>query len=369
VRRPQEGRWAWRLGSVAGIDLYLHVTFVALLVWIAVSHLGQRHGLPGVAGALALNLAVFGVVVLHELGHALVARRFGINTRDITLWPIGGIARLERMPEKPRQELLVAAAGPAVNFALAGLLAGLMFLVGQPLAPGQVQLVGGSFLSTLLWINVSLGLFNLLPAFPMDGGRILRAALALRLDRERATAVAARIGKGMAVLLGVLGLLAGHTILVIIAIFVWMGAHGESAAAAAKAALSGVPVSRTMITEFRTLQPQDSISTAAGLLVAGFQSQFPVLRDGRPVGVLTQADIVRAIADQRPDAPVDAFMTGNFSLAAPDEAVDVVLDRFQTPDLLVMVVDDDRLVGLLTAENIGEVVALGRAGRRRSPAG
>ena len=125
VGRPLESRWAWRVGSIAGVDLYLHFTFVALVVWIAVSHLSQRHGLTGVAGALVLNLAVFGIVVVHELGHALVARHFGINTRDITLWPIGGIARLERMPDKPRQELLVAAAGPAVNFALAGLLAAL----------------------------------------------------------------------------------------------------------------------------------------------------------------------------------------------------------------------------------------------------
>lgn len=364
MQRPRSSPWAWRVGSIAGIHLNLHITFLALLVWIAISHLGLGHGMTGVARALFLNLAIFGTVVLHELGHALVARRFGITTRDITLWPIGGIARLERMPENPRQELLVAAAGPAVNIVLAAGLLALLLLLGQSVGRPQVQVVGGSMLTTLLWVNVSLALFNLLPAFPMDGGRLLRAALALRLDRERATAVAARVGQAMAVLLGLVGFAGGHIILVFIALFVWLGAKGESAIETAKAALSGLAVSGAMITDFRSLEPQDPVRRAADLLVSSFQAQFPVLRDGRPVGVIRQLDIVRAMTGGRPDAPVEAFMSREFAVASPDEAIDVVLERLQTSDVPVLVVEEDHLVGLLTAENLGEVLALGGAKRR-----
>lgn len=367
LERPRSSPWAWRVGRIAGIDLNLHITFVALLFWIAISHLGQGHGMTGVAVAVSLNLAVFASVVLHELGHALVARRFGIRTRDITLWPIGGIARLERMPDNPRQELLVAGAGPAVSLVLAAAFLALSLLLGQSLERPPVQVADRPILVTLVWINASLALFNLLPAFPMDGGRLLRAALALRLDRERATALAARVGQGLAVALGLLGFLAGHVVLVFIALFVWMGAKGESAAAAAKAALSGLAVSGAMITDFRSLEPQDPVRRAADLLVRSFQSQFPVLRDGHPIGILRQADVVRAMASERPDAPVAAFMSQDFSVAAPDEALDVVLERLQSADVPVLVVAGDRVVGLLTAENVAEVVALGKA-RDRGPA-
>jgi Zn-dependent protease len=360
-QQARASRWALRIGSVFGIDVFVHVTFVALLAWIAAGHMGQGHGPGAVAEALLFNVSVFGIVVLHELGHALVARRFGIATRDITLWPIGGIARLERMPERPREELLVAVAGPAVNLTLAAVLSLVLLVVGLPLAPGNILTAGGPFLTRLMWINVSLALFNLVPAFPMDGGRILRAALAFRLERERATALAARIGQGIAVLMGVAGLLGGHTILLFIAVFVWFGAQSESVAVNVQAVLSRVPVSRVMITDFRSIAPEDPVRHAAELVVGGFQVDFPVVREGRPVGVLTLAGLIEAVTAGSPDASVEASMTRTFPTVRSSEMAEVALGRLESARVPVLVVDDDRLVGLVTAENIGEVMALRRA--------
>jgi Zn-dependent protease len=210
--------WSWRIGRIAGIDVYVHFTFLLLLAWVGVEYYLAHGSLAEALYGVAFILALFGIVVLHELGHALAARGYGIRTRDITLLPIGGVARLERMPEEPRQELVVALAGPAVNVVMAvGIYIGMA--LGQGLAPlGDVLSVEGNFVSQLFWVNVSLALFNLLPAFPMDGGRVLRALLAFRLDYVRATQVAARVGQGMALLFGFVGLFF-NPFLVFIALF------------------------------------------------------------------------------------------------------------------------------------------------------
>ena len=227
-------RWSWKLGRVAGIDVFVHATFLILLVWTARAAYLPSGRSAAAASGVAFILTVFGVVVLHELGHALAARRFGIGTRDITLLPIGGVSRLERMPEDPRQEIRVALAGPAVNVVLAaGLYAGLVVLRTGPF--DRVSMMEGGFLARLFWVNVSLALFNLLPAFPMDGGRVFRALLALRMDRVKATEVAARTGQALALLLGFAGLFF-NPFLVFIALFVWMGAAQEAAATQLQAA-------------------------------------------------------------------------------------------------------------------------------------
>ncbi len=231
-------KWSWRLGRIAGIDLRVHATFFLLVAWVALSNYFSSGQLAAAVDGVVFISSVFGIVVLHELGHALTARRFGIGTRDITLLPIGGVARLERMPDDPRQELLVALAGPAVNVALAILLFGLVQLGGGSVSVDANGLTSGSFLAQLMWVNVSLAVFNLLPAFPMDGGRVLRAALAMRTSPLRATRIAARVGRAMAWGLGTLGLFF-NPILLFIALFIWMGASGEQAVAEQRAAQGG----------------------------------------------------------------------------------------------------------------------------------
>ena len=262
-------KWSWRLGRFAGIDVYVHATFLMLLAWMAVSYYLPRQSMTDVVNGLAFILALFAIVILHEFGHALTARRFGIRTRDVTLLPIGGVARLERMPEDPRQELLVALAGPGVNVVLAGILLLVLVPTATLEAVNEIRLVGGHFLSKLLWINVSLAAFNLIPAFPMDGGRVLRALLAMRMDYVRATQVAASVGQALAIVFGFIGLLY-NPFLVFIALFVWMGAASEASMVQMKSALGGIPVSKAMIADFRSLRPTDSLEQAIEHVLAGF---------------------------------------------------------------------------------------------------
>ena len=212
-------RWSLRLGSLLGIPVYLHYGFLLLLGFIALSQ-AMTGGVAAAIDGVVFVVAIFGCVVLHEFGHALTARRFGIRTRDVTLLPIGGVARLERMPEDPRQELCVALAGPAVNVVIAGAL-GVWLVV-------TAGSVGGSLFSRLMAVNLGLVVFNMLPAFPMDGGRVLRALLAQRTDYVRATDIAAGIGKAMAFLFGIAGLF-WNPMLLLIALFVWSGAGQEAA--------------------------------------------------------------------------------------------------------------------------------------------
>ena len=321
------------------------------------------------AVAVVLSIAaVFGIVVLHELGHALTARRFGIGTRDITLLPIGGVARLERMPEDPRQELLVALAGPAVNVVLALLLYALLVLSG-----GTNQDVtslfgaGSSPLSQLVGVNIWLAAFNLIPAFPMDGGRVLRAVLAMRRGYVRATEIAATVGKAFALLFGILGLFyVNNPFLVFIALFVWLGAAAEASAVQARSALEGVPLQRVMITDVRTLSPQEPLTRAVEHVLAGFQQDFPVVERGELVGVLTRADLLKALAARGPSAPVAEVMQRDFQTAQPSDELEGVLARLRECGCHTLpVVRGRQLLGVLTMDNIGEFLLVQSALRGR----
>lgn len=213
----------WKLGTLAGIGVYVHWTFWLLPLFILFSAGGLQAGLS----TLGLVFAIFGCVVLHELGHAMAARYFGIGTRDITLYPIGGVARLNFMPRKPSQELVIALAGPLVNVVLALVILAALVLIEGAGAIFDVPIWGGSFLPNLMVANIAMVVFNLLPAFPMDGGRVLRAVLAAGLPYEHATRIAARVGQGFAVLLGLAGLVWTPSLL-LVAIFVFLAARAEA---------------------------------------------------------------------------------------------------------------------------------------------
>ena len=357
-------KWSWKIARVAGIGIYMHATFLILLAWVGISYYLPTRSIAAALGGLAFVLVLFGVVVLHELGHALTARRFGVRTRDITLLPIGGVARLERMPEAPRQELLVALAGPAVNVVLAGLL----FLALLPSAGAQLvqpeALLEADFLVRLMWINVSLAVFNLLPAFPMDGGRVLRALLAMRMEYVRATQIAAHIGQAMALLLGFIGLLY-QPFLLFIALFVWMGAAQEASLVQMKSALGGIPISHAMITEFETLAPDSPLSEAVGRILEGFQQDFPVVEQGRVVGLLTRRVLLGALTNQGQDATVGEVMEREFEVAHPSEMMELAFARLQRCACHSLpVIQDGQVIGLIDADNIGEFLMIQSALRR-----
>ncbi|HVU00467.1 MAG TPA: site-2 protease family protein [Polyangiaceae bacterium] len=354
-------RWSWKLGEVSGIGIYMHASFLLLLVWVAASHWALGHSLSAAAGGLLLIVSVFATVVLHELGHALTARRFGIRTRDITLLPIGGVARLERMPDEPIHELLVALAGPAVNIGIALVLFGVIRVLQVPTGLEGLRVVGGPFLTKLLWINLSLAAFNLLPAFPMDGGRVLRAGLAMRMTPERATETAARLGQAVALALGFVGLMV-NPMLVVIAVFVWMGAAAESSTAKLKTMLGGMTVRQAMITDFRALEPTAPIRRAVELTLSGFQQDFPVVDGTEVVGVVSHGDVLKALAERGPEVRVHEIMHRSFETAVPTELADAAFTRLQGSDCPALVVlDDGRLVGLVTPGNIGELLVFDAA--------
>jgi Zn-dependent protease/CBS domain-containing protein len=358
-------KWSIHLGRMLGIDVFVHVTFLLLLGFIGITHWLAHGSLAAVIGGVGFFVALFGCVLLHEYGHALAARRFGIATRDITLLPIGGVARLERMPDKPVQELWVALAGPAVNVVIAAALAVGLTLSGtwEPLS--ALSTTSGGFAERLLAVNIFLVLFNLIPAFPMDGGRVLRALLALRLEYARATRIAATTGQVLAIGFGFIGLFS-NPFLLLIAVFVWIGAAQEAAATDVKTAIGGLPVREAMLTDFRTLSPHNTLSDATRLLIEGSQQDFPVVDDGRVVGVLSHARLFEVLRERGEWTFVAEAMERDFRTVLPDEQLDGALFHAEPSGTVVPVMRDGRLIGLLTAENIGELLMI-RSARAQFP--
>ena len=360
--------WSFRIGKLFGIDVYMHFTFLLLLGFIGLSHWMQTRELAAALAGVGFFVALFACVLLHEFGHALTARKFGIKTRDITLLPIGGLARLERMPEKPMQEFWVAVAGPAVNVVIAGAIYAYLFATSALVPVEQLSVTGGSFLARLAAVNVFLVLFNMLPAFPMDGGRVLRALLATRMDYSRATNIAARIGQFMAIVFGFIGLFS-NPFLVFIALFVWIGAAAEADMVRMKSEFNGLPLKRVMITEFHTLAPSDPLSRAVKFVLSGFQQDFPVVEaDGKVVGVLTRTALIAALAESGTGSAVGEVMQREFPTAGPSEMVESVFTRLQESACPSMpVLHENKLVGLLTAENLGEFLMIQSALRDGKP--
>jgi Zn-dependent protease/predicted transcriptional regulator len=346
--------WRWRLGEVFGIVIYMHVTFLLLIAWAVYASLRQGGGWGGALAGIALILLVFTCVVAHEYGHALTARRYGIQTRDITLLPIGGVARLERMPRDPMQELLVALAGPAVNVVIAAFLY-LVITVSHGAGTIAEPLFHSELIHTLLNVNLWMIGFNLLPAFPMDGGRVLRALLARRMEYSRATRAAASVGQMMAFLFGFVGLMYGQTMLLFIALFVYMGAEAEAQAVQMQTAFSGHTARQAMLTRFVTLQAEDSLSRAVQALLSGSQQDFPVALEDGAIGLLTRRDLLSALHELGPTAVVRAAARLDIAPVDARAPLDEVFQRLQTDELSAApVMEMGRLAGLITLENIAE---------------
>jgi len=351
-------KWSTRIGEFAGIPVYVHATFLLLIAWVVLIHWGAGHSFPLVLQGVLFILLLFVCVLFHEFGHALTAKKYGIRTRDITLLPIGGLSRLERMPDDPRQELWVALAGPAVNVVIAAVLFAWLTLTGGMEPFSGLTITSGSLLQRLLLVNVILVVFNILPAFPMDGGRVLRALLAMRMEYTRATQIASSIGQAMAFFFGFIGLFT-NPFLVFIALFVWIGAAQEASMVQMKSALSGIPVQRAMLTRFKTLSPQDTLASAVDLILSGSQQDFPVVENSRVVGILTRSDLVAGLAKQGQQSAVELVMRREFQTADSSEMLEPVFNRLQSCKCHTIPVEHGgKLVGLVTMENVGEFVAI-----------
>jgi Zn-dependent protease/CBS domain-containing protein len=351
-------RWSLNIGTIAGTAIRVHITFLLFLVWIFAANYAS--GGPDAAwSGLLFMILLFACVVAHEFGHILTARTFGVSTSDVTLLPIGGVARLERIPEEPRQEFLIAIAGPAVNVVIAF---ALVLLAGAHLDIGALSVDSAqiSMIDRLANVNLFLAAFNMIPAFPMDGGRVLRALLATRMGYTHATEVAASVGQAVAFVLGFIGLL-WSPILIFIAIFVYLAAASEAHLVAMRAMSHGVPVTNAMMTQFAKLTPQAHVDEAVQTLLRTSQSEFPVVDAAdKPVGLLGRGDLIRALKQFGPDARVADVMTTKVPTVNQRRRLEDALRLLQEKAApAVAVVDaEGRLVGLVTSETVGEMMML-----------
>ncbi|HNP71482.1 MAG TPA: site-2 protease family protein [Kouleothrix sp.] len=311
--------WSFRFARVAGIDIKIHITFF-LILGLGAWQWGSRFGMAGVMFGILLMILLFVCVTLHELGHSVVAQRFGVPVREIVLLPLGGVALMTRNPSRPLHELLIAAAGPLVNVVIAlvlfvatGMANPLAVLNGDGLvASQQPALSFGLLLGWLLAANVSLVLFNLIPAFPLDGGRMLRAVLAMVTSQQRATRIAASIGQLLAIGLGVYGFLSGNIVLMLVALFVFFGAGQEQVATQARTVLETRRVGDAYNKHALTLQVGDRVSKVADYILTSYQPDFAVLQGGQLLGIVTRDDVLRALASTPADAYVTSIMQRDF---------------------------------------------------------
>ena len=354
--------WSLSIGRIAGTEIRIHFTFLLFLIWIFAANYAAG-GRAAAWGSAIFIILVFGCVLLHEFGHILTARQFGVATPDVTLLPIGGVARLERIPEEPYQEFLVAIAGPAVNVVIA---LALIVLAGARLDPEHLATVGSgsvSLVDRLAVVNIFLVLFNLIPAFPMDGGRVLRALLAIPLGFVRATQIAATIGQVLAFVFGIIGLFYSP-ILILIAVFVYLAASSEAHIVALRSISRGVPVASAMMTQFVTLAPEDEIEHAVETLLRTSQGEFPgVDGAGKPIGLLTRNDLIRAVQERGPAGQVGDAMSPDVPTIGQRQCLEdafKILTEKHSP--AVAVIDGaGRLTGLVTSETIGEMIMLNNA--------
>jgi Zn-dependent protease len=357
--------WSFKLLTVSGTVLRVHFTFFLLMIWIAAVNWNQGGPVAALNGVILVVL-VFACVVLHEFGHVFAARRYGIKTPDITLLPIGGLARLERMPERPLHELIVAAAGPAVNVLIAALL---VILLGTRFHPSDISLIetiGGSLAGQLLAVNIMLVVFNLIPAFPMDGGRMFRAVLSTRLDRPTATRVAARTGQFFAVVFAIVGLM-GNPFLLLIGVFLFFAAEAETNFETRRSIARRYRARDAMITHFDAVAPDTSADDIAKTLLLTTQQEFPVV-DGtdKLLGFVTRRRLIETIQAEKGDATAMDFMESDFTSVSEDSPFERAFTEISKSPLRLVAITaaDGRFIGYINSENVAELMMLDHA---RSP--
>jgi len=363
---------AWYLGSFSEIKLYIHWTFLILLGWIVITYYKLHNSIDEAMIGGIFIIILFGCVVLHEFGHALMAKRFHIKTKSITLLPIGGLASMEKMPNKPVQELWVALAGPLVNFIIAILLYVYLHYTGGMPTLAEMQNMQGLSADTLVlnlfFANLILGVFNLIPAFPMDGGRVLRAILAMNQDKSKATATAAAIGKFLAVLFIFFGIFYDFW-LVFIGVFIYLGAGAENVQQSTQSLLKGLTVSNALIKNFSTLYPADTLIKASEMLLNSQDSEFLVLdiNGKQAVGVLTKENKIRGFSASGPDTQVSDVMERNLYELTEEMPLEEVYRKMIIGRYRVCpVYRNEELIGIIDQDNIQELITLQSAVKKRA---
>ena len=356
------------LFSVWGIAIRMHITFPLILIWAALRFgVFSGGGWGGALFGVIVIILLFVIVIMHELGHSLAALRFGVPVKQIVLLPIGGVAQLSRIPEKPVQEFVIAIAGPLVNFGLAIVLALIGFIPGLSIDWSNLPALlegaeGFSLASIFAYISVSnlfLGIFNLLPAFPMDGGRVLRALLATQLDYVQATNIAVYVGQAMAWLFGLWGFLGGGFFVILLAVFIFAGASQERQLVQVRNVLRGLTVEQAYSREPHRLAPHSTLRDAVDLTFSSFQADFPVCDDERLVGLLTHTRLLEALDRYSPDMLVSEVMEAEIEPVRPQDGLFAVQQRLAESNLDALpVVDQDRFLGLITNRDVSEVYRL-----------
>jgi Zn-dependent protease/CBS domain-containing protein len=367
---------SFKIGRLSEIDVRVHWTFLLLLAFFAFIGYQNSGSLAGVLTPIAAIVALFVCVVLHEFGHSLMAQRLGIVVRSITLLPIGGVSNLESLPENPSDEVKITLAGPLVNVVLAPIFFGVGLLLGaEPRMPTDLFTgIGsvGQFFFYLGYLNVVLALFNLIPAFPLDGGRVLRGALATRLGAVRATEIASRVGQLFAAAFFLIGLLGGNFILALIAVFIFFGANGEAQMVRQRELTSGLSVSDVMGTKPRTetVTPYHTFGQVLDSVIHGYQEDFPVVdKGGRLVGMITRDEIMAAAhSPERYSSVRDLMKTDVPTISSEADLFEDALPVLQQSGLRALpVTENGELVGMLTIEDVGQASLLGPLPRATGP--
>ena len=360
--------WSFKIARIWGIDVYMHWTFLILLGWILLSNLGAGQTLAQSLMGVVFILVLFGCVILHEYGHALTARRYGITTKNITLLPIGGVANLEKMPDKPIQELWVALAGPAVNVVIAIILLAYFQITNSfpNIEEFTGEITGRNFLFNVFIVNIILAVFNMIPAFPMDGGRVLRALLAMRYDRGKATEVAAKIGQLLAIIFVFLGFFYNFW-WIFIGLFIFLGAGAEAHFETTPPAFAKYQVRHALLRQFTTLHAFENLEKAITILLNGQEKEFLVELDNAIVGVITRNEIIQGLREQGQEAAIGRIANKEFITLSPHMALQEAYEQMLRAGATICpVMENGELIGVLNMENITEVVMLENAGLKAS---
>ena len=362
-------KWSFKIGRLFDIELRIHITFFLIILYAAyIWGVGYNQGWPGAFYGALLISALFVCVVIHELCHSRMAQYYGGEVASITLLPIGGVSMLKNMPDDPSKEFWVTIVGPISNIVIGILLIPFLYLV-----PNQVDGTWGAFtnadvltgisiqgfVSYLLLINFLLAIFNLLPAFPLDGGRVLRSLLAQRMSYVRATRAAVTTGQVFAFILGITGLLLGAWLWVIIAVFIYMGAEAEGSGAEMKTVLSRLTVGQAVSDETKVVGPDQRLGEVVTIVLHAFQEDFPVVEGGRIVGVLTRANLINGLHSLGPNSTVSQVMEKEFPVVDANARFSEVYEKMNASGIkAIPVVENNRLKGMVTLEHLSEVFLL-----------